>query len=259
MLSWIKSQSEFFAIIPIIVLTTILGTRTSLIIILIGIPYFTFISSGLFTSIKIFVITLCIILLSTFIKLDFDKKSLPYEVNSSSSKVTRDFFTGHNGMPYKKGESRLDVLLSGRLSLLKSIYMQFLNSDEKCNFIFFGLGLNNLYGDTDYPKLFGVHLKPHNFIVGVLGEVGIIAFFLHLLILLIPFYNFRLSKSRLKKVTYTQLFILEACILISFFYPDYIFNGISTCLIFWVVYAELIKSHNSIQAEKVLEKQLKIP
>lgn len=244
MLKWIKSQSEFFSIIPIIVLTTALGARTSLIIILIAIPYFTFKSSGLFTSIKIFVITLCIIFLSTFIKLDFDKNSLPYTVNASSSKVTRDLFTSHNGMPYKSSESRLDVLLSGRLSLLKSIYMQFLNSDEKFIFIFFGLGLNNLYGDTDYPKIFGVHLRPHNFFVGILGDVGIIALFLHLLILLIPFYNFWLSKNRLKKSAYTQLFILETCILISFFYPDYIFNGLSSCLIFWVVYAELIKSQN---------------
>lgn len=242
--NWIKSQSEFLSIIPIIVLTTAIGARTALIIILIAVSYFTFKSSGLFMSIKIFVITLCIIFLSTFIKLDFDRNSLPYQVNAGHTKITRDWYTNHNGKPYKPTDSRVDVLLSGRLSLLKSTYIQFLNSDEKFFFIFCGLGLNNFFGDTAYPKPFGEHLKPHNFLVLVLGELGIIAFILHLLILFIPFYNFWLSKSRLKKSTYTQLFVLEACILISFFYPDFLFSGLSSCLVFWVVYAELIKSRN---------------
>ena len=234
---WAKNFKEIFLVSPIIVLLTWFGLRTGLIISLMVILYFSS-KDGALKFFKVGLVLFSIIFIAHILSPVKDRplfRQLNISQNDlsiSASKNTTLF--GNNYTPAKKDFffQFLDDLSSQRL---QTIFAGFRTISQE-NF-FFGQGFGNVH-----IKLSGGNsLDIHNVYLQVLTELGFVGFVLFMCLLFYPFYLVYIKKRKSNETTPNEVFICLAFMIIGLIHPELLIFQLSTCILFWVCYFEIIR------------------
>ena len=121
--------------------------------------------------------------------------------------------------------SFLDRFLSYRLSIIVTAFADFDFWDA-----IFGKGVGNFRG-----VMLSETAEVHNIYLRALGELGLIGFAALLSIFVVPLV-FRDGSSEIRSAkVFMVLFLLVAAL-----HSDILLTGISTCMVFWICYAEVM-------------------
>jgi hypothetical protein len=137
----------------------------------------------------------------------------------------------------------LDRLLSFRLTIMIDAF-----SRKGILPLFFGSGVGNFQGNL--PS--GIMNHVHNIYLRALGELGVVGFATLIALTALPFRkqsrpffkqlaNLDKSKSVVQKNTTAMLVYIGVVILLGMLHSEYITTALSTCLIFWLCYAEILR------------------
>ena len=127
--------------------------------------------------------------------------------------------------------SYLDRVLSYRLSIMASAFSNF-----DIYSAIFGLGVNQFHG-----FMLSTPQEVHNVFLRTLGELGVFGLLFFLAILLYPFFIFiKDSKIRLIKI-FMLVYLIIGC-----FHSEILLTAISTCMVFWFCYAEILFKSRTI-------------
>jgi len=111
--------------------------------------------------------------------------------------------------------------------------------------LFFGSGVGNFMGTL--PT--GIMNHVHNIYLRALGELGVVGFGSLIAMTALPFRkqvaNLDKSKSVLQKNNTAMLFYMGVVILVGMLHSEYITTALSTCLIFWLCYAEILRGQSA--------------
>jgi O-antigen ligase len=137
----------------------------------------------------------------------------------------------------------LDALLSYRLTIMDSALSRIDFSS------LYGLGVNNFMGSLPSGEMNHVH----NIYIRALGELGVVGFVTLIAIMILPFrkqwvsffkqlVSLGKSKSVSQKNTNAMLFYISVVILVGMLHSEFITTALSTCLLFWLCYAETLRA-----------------
>lgn len=130
----------------------------------------------------------------------------------------------------------VDRLSSFRLSIITDAF-----SRADTFSLFFGNGVENFMGKLPTGSLNHVH----NIYLRALGEIGVIGFATLIAMMALPFriqlVNLYKCENVLQKNNTTMLVYCSVVILVGMLHSEYITTGLSTCMIFWLCYAETIR------------------
>ena len=200
-------------VLPIIALQTFSGGRTGILCSILISIYFSYRAQG---------IKFCIptaILLALFIW----ACSLLSTVSSiyPGTDVLRGLYYVNNETLF----SYIDRISSYRLSIMIG-GLSNLNNES----LILGFGASNFK-----TWVLGSYMNMHNIYLRALGELGIIGFGVQLLLLAIPHYG-HLKKNSIEQAA--RLFCM-IFLFIGLLHPDLLLTAISTCMIYWLCYAEV--------------------
>lgn len=226
--------NDFYPISIILILITLIASKTSILISLLIIFYFSFLKGGLPNLFKFGLISIFIIKFTDYFLMPL-QPLLIIDNPLFSTPAFNKFFT-NDLSHYSSYFMTVDKLSSGRLSLITN-GISSLNLGD----IFIGKGFENFKVDTSAPQTFGAQLDVHNIFLRILGEFGLVGLILLILLFLQPFFEVSKNRNSSARPLNIYFFVLLVYILVSMTQPAFIFYMISPCLLFWILYPEVIK------------------
>lgn len=228
------SINDFYPIAVILILITLLASITSILISLLIIFYFSFLKGGFPNLFKFGLISIFIIKFTDYFLMPLQPQLIIDNPSFSTPGMNRFYIIDLSH--YSSYFMTIDKLSSGRLSLIANGISSLNLSD-----VFIGKGFENFKVDPSKPLVFGAQLDVHNIFVRILGEFGLAGLTLLLLLFLQPFFGVYKNRTSSTSPLNTYFFVLLVYILVSMTQPAFIFYMISPCLLFWILYAEVIK------------------
>lgn len=134
--------------------------------------------------------------------------------------ILRDFLPNKNNIGLFE---YMDTLLSHRLE----IFINGLGLID-ANIFLFGMGAGNFSVIAD-----GSTWSVHNIFLKVLGEFGIFGLTSYCIIYSLPFFKIKGDDKIIKPI----IFLMVLSFIIALFQPEFIFTGLSDCLIIWLGYS----------------------
>ena len=224
--------NDFFPIALILMLQTLVNSNTGILVSLLIIFYFSFLKGGFLNLLKFGLISFIIIKFTNYFLMPLQPELILGNPTFSTPSLNR-FDTIDFSSSYFM---TIDKLFSGRLSLITNGISSLNLSD-----IFIGKGFGNFKVDTSDPLTFGAQLDVHNIFVRILGEFGLVGLILLILLFLQPFFEVSKNRNSSARPLKIYFFVLLVYILVSITQPAFIFYMISPCLLFWILYPEVIK------------------
>jgi O-antigen ligase len=126
----------------------------------------------------------------------------------------------------------LDDLSSQRLQTISAGFRT-INQEN----FFFGQG----FGNVNINLSGGSSLDIHNVYLQVLTELGFVGFVLFMCLLFYPFYLVYIKKRKSNETTPNEVFICLAFMIVGLIHPELLIFQLSTCMLFWVSYFEIIR------------------
>ena len=233
---WKKNFKEIF-LLPIIVLLTWFGLRTGFIISLVVILYFSS-KDGALNFFKVGLVLFSIIFLANILSPVNDRplfRGLSISQNDlkiSASKNTTLFGNNHPHTNIDFFYHSLDTFTSQRL---QTILGGFRTINQE-NFLF-GQGFDHIQINLSG----GGSLDIHNVYLQVLTEFGFVGFVLFMCLLFYPFYLVYIKKRKGNATIPKEIFICAAFMIVGLIHPQLLIFQISSCILFWVCYFEIIR------------------
>lgn len=234
---WTKNFKEIFLVSPIIVLLTWFGLRTGLIISLMVILYFSS-KDGVLKFFKVGLVLFSIIFIANILSPVKDRplfRQLTISQNDLNILASKNNTLFSNTQTFSKVDifyQFLDTISSQRL---QTIFGGFRTINQE-NFLF-GQGFDNVRINLSG----GGSLEIHNVYLQVLTELGFIGFSLFICLLFYPFYLVFIKKRKSNETTPNEVFICLAFMIIGLIHPELLIFQLSTCILFWVCYFEIIR------------------
>ena len=229
-----SSINDFYPIAVILILITLIASITSILISLLIIFYFSFLKGGFPNLFKFGLISIFIVKFTDYFLMPLQPQLLIDNPIFSTPGLNR--FFSNDLSHYSSHFMTIEKLSSGRLSLITNGISSLNLSD-----VFIGKGFENFKVDTSEPLVFGAQHDVHNIFVRILGEFGLAGLTLLILLFLQPFFGVSKNRTSSTSSLNTYFFVLLVYILVSMTQPAFIFYMISPCLLFWILYAEVIK------------------
>ena len=226
--------NDFFPITLILILQTLVTSRSGILVSLLIIFYFSFLKGGFPSLFKFGLISFITIKFTDYFLMPLQPELISGNPSFSTPSLSR--FNINDLSHYSSYFISIDKLSSGRLSLITNGIGSLNLSD-----FFVGKGYGNFKVDTSNPMTFGAQMDVHNIFVRALGEFGLVGLILLILLLLQPFFGVSISRGPSARYLNAYFFALLVYILVSMTQPAFLFYMISPCLLFWVLYAEVIK------------------
>ncbi|CAM8358327.1 hypothetical protein MCEMOHM34_00884 [Candidatus Methylopumilus universalis] len=237
---WAKNFKEIFFVSPIIVLLTWFGLRTGLIISLMVILYFSS-KDGALKFFKVGLVLFSIIFIANILSPVKDRP-LFRQVNLSQNDLkslasTNQILFGNNHT-FSNIDTFFQYVDTISSQRLQTIVGGFRTINQE-NFLF-GQGFENVYIKLSD----GGNLEIHNVFLQVLTELGFIGFGLFICLLFYPFYLVFIKKKKRNERTPKEIFICVAFMIVGLIHPELLIYQMSTCILFWVCYFEIIRRNN---------------
>jgi hypothetical protein len=229
-----QTINDFFPITLILILQTLVTSRSGILVSLLIIFYFSFLKGGFPSLFKFGLISFITIKFTDYFLMPLQPELISGNPSFSTPSLSR--FNINDLSHYSSYFISIDKLSSGRLSLITNGIGSLNLSD-----FFVGKGYGNFKVDTSNPMTFGAQMDVHNIFVRALGEFGLVGLILLILLLLQPFFGVSISRGPSARYLNAYFFALLVYILVSMTQPAFLFYMISPCLLFWVLYAEVIK------------------
>ena len=243
-LNWFKN---IITVIPIIILQTFLASRTGIIFSLFVILYFTYFSDGFIRALRAFLLFLFVIFASQaflFPLQNYGFRSQSIERNITLNASIIEQYRDNSNKENKPFSNSIviyaDIALSGRLSVIKNSF----NTLELKDY-FLGKGLGNFKGNSDFSYKYEDNYDVHNIFLRTFGEFGLFGLVsLMLLLCYVPIIQI-LKIKKLNKIPCElpcdAIFILFIYTLIACTQPVLMVYSISPCLLYWVLYTQLMR------------------
>ena len=226
--------NDFVPIALILMLQTLVNSNTGILVSLLIIFYFSFLKGGFLNLFKFGLISFIIIKFTIYFLMPLQPELILGNPTFSTTSLSR--FNIYDSSYYLSYFSWIDILSSGRLSLI----INGIDSLRLGDF-FIGKGFGNFKVDTSNLLRFGAQMDVHNILIRVLGEFGLLGLILLILLLLQPFFGVSINRNPSARPLNAYFFALLVYILVGMTQPAFIFYMISPCLLFWVLYPEVIK------------------